>query len=283
MRLFVFASAFVTFTLCSCSAIGTKQAAVPQDVLARSVHANAQIENVRMQVNLQYELTGQTQEKGQLQFAANTASWFQSLSGSGSMSRRVQKSNGLSTIAATMDIAMETPALWYVRYNTASFDLANDALNATPFLRTWWKMTDADTNSAEQETFVQTPDPTIITAILESVVVDRDDGIVTEGNEKLYHYYVHIDAAALGETAASLPQAPMGEVWIDAETFLLKRAIWSLADIPTKTGHISTSMDIRLSHQNEQLPLLLPIESRNATSEVWRMFHTILPSALLPE
>mgnify|MGYP001003533975 CR=1 FL=1 len=281
MRRLPLVSAIATILLSGCFSQNAISGLSAQQVIEKSVRANAQTQNVHISMNAEYDVAGSIKEKGELLLSGNAVAGFQSFSGSGNITRHIQTQTTARSLFAAFDIASASSTEWYARVRTLDFEPKNSAVSSDGIVQTWWKM--ADTDEAKQILALQTPDPSAINAILASVIVDRDDGLVTDNRRKMYHYHVHIDAGAPGANSMGLASLPSGELWIDAQTYLLQRAIWNIRNIPGTNGSTDANMDIRLSRHNEQLPVSVPLTYEYATADVWRMFHTILPSALLPE
>lgn len=130
----------------------------------------------------------------------------------------------------------------------------------------WWEIP-ASVSGQEEDAVPggATPSPSVLRAQAEVVRVVQDLGSTTLDGASAYHYSVAIDpdklrsyleavATARNETLdrASLAQsiaglAATGEMWIDAQTFFLKKVTWEIQEFNTDQGMLSGSFTLQLS------------------------------------
>ncbi len=117
-----------------------------------------------------------------------------------------------------------------------------------------------------------TPDPRLLRLQSDVIRVVRDRGIVNLDGRDAYRYDVEVDPVRLAsfvqETAgdASTTQSLLaqfadieakGEIWIDAETFLLTRANWNVA-LPQMGDSTELTIQMQLSDIGIQAPIIAP-------------------------
>ena len=110
-----------------------------------------------------------------------------------------------------------------------------------------------------------TPSPSVLRAQAQVVRVTADRGTDTVGGSAAYHYDVALDSgkllAYLEEVAAARKETidreslrasiagldASGEMWIDAETYVLKKVTWEISTLKTGQGTLSGSFTVLLS------------------------------------
>ena len=143
----------------------------------------------------------------------------------------------------------------------------------TRLLGTWLKLPSTGSPSSH----IVTPDPSMLRMQMEAVRVVRDNGIVTWNGQDVYAYDVEIDPARLqtflseiqGQVDAEKEMQLLknmeakGNVWIDAQTFLLRRVEWTIkTKAPEPPLTITFNMDItdhntdiKISPPDSSIPL----------------------------
>ena len=108
----------------------------------------------------------------------------------------------------------------------------------------WWKLQEQDMMSTAESV---TPDPSLLRAQAEIVHVTKSHGLEKLNGRTVYHYDVSIDKDKLATFLAKLSRDsgesldaksavrsisdyhPTGELWIDAETFVVHRLLWNIS------------------------------------------------------
>jgi hypothetical protein len=139
----------------------------------------------------------------------------------------------------------------------------------------WWVI--ADESAGDLALLPVTPDPAVLQAQAEVVSVLRDRGFAAIRGRRAYHYETSIDHEKLtlflvelarergevfdlaGLTEELASSAATGELWIDAETFVLHRVQWTVTSLPLGTSGSSTfSFTIDIFDHNHAPPIELP-------------------------
>ncbi len=148
--------------------------------------------------------------------------------------------------------------------------LGADAMSA--WIGKWWKLPAEDAGAFPPIT----PDPSLLRLQAEVLSVVKDLGIVAMDGFDTYHYEVRVDPAKLRTYLQAVLEArgePVdealldeqsktidgsGEVWIDADTFYLRRVRWSLKDAAKQDG-FTAEIDAHLEHFNAAKQIELPL------------------------
>ncbi|MFH0770995.1 MAG: hypothetical protein V1926_06540 [Candidatus Peregrinibacteria bacterium] len=125
------------------------------------------------------------------------------------------------------------------------------------------------------------PDPAIIRAQSQVVNVTRDRGMEMMDGRKMYHYETAVDPeklaafliASRGEQGSAADDALLrqklanvvafGEIWIDAQTFVIRRISWNAEPFPIRegAGTLGFSMVMDLSEVNAAGPISIPSDA----------------------
>lgn len=138
----------------------------------------------------------------------------------------------------------------------------------SPVQGIWWKIS-APIGATDS---LMSPDPSLLRAQAAIIRVVRDEGFVHIRGHRTYHYGVDIDRKKL-EDFLSLQSANArhdvdsilrtfdqyivnGEVWIDAETFVLRRVLW---DVRKKDDQLMQIVfDISVTDHNASISIVPP-------------------------
>lgn len=121
--------------------------------------------------------------------------------------------------------------------------------------------------------------------------VVKDFGIENFGGSDVYHYQVALNMEALeamfgpeqdGALRATLQDRLKGELWIDADSFLLRRAAWNLEGVPTARGNANVLVDVAVFDQNRAVAKVTPPMANRIEYPDDGIFATIFSGALLP-
>lgn len=123
-----------------------------------------------------------------------------------------------------------------------------------------------------------------------AVEVRQDYGIETVGGISLYRYSVALKQEALDaliepeqqELRTLLRNQLSGEIWIDAKSFVLRRATWALHDAPLSRGEMTLRVDVSIFDHNVAKPSVQPPLSDAIEYPDDGVFATIFSGALLP-
>lgn len=146
---------------------------------------------------------------------------------------------------------------------------------------TWWLLPSNGTAGTRDVT----PDPRMLRMQTEIIDVTRDRGIITLNGYRVHHYDVVVNNAKLAAYLSSVHTgtgsavdpavveaqlqaiALTGEIWIDADNYILRRAEWR-ARGPVSGGEPLMTLAIDIRDHNENITVsppgefhLLPVES----------------------
>lgn len=252
---------FTLFGLLLLSACRRAGSLLPDDVLRRSTAASAQMQSVEFDATLDAtftspRLSGRAELRGTLARGGQEAAF--SLSLNGSSIQRVGKADTRTNLQLVADVVSEADAV-YVLLHTLSVDPEVPALRgAQSMLGKWWKAPRDGSGLGPS----LTPDPQFLRAQAAVVRVQRDMGLERINGRDAYHYAVTLDPEALIALMASTAEkkgTPFnaaqartelqqydvnGELWIDAESFLLHRLRWTVDSRPPAL-HIEFGADLR--------------------------------------
>jgi hypothetical protein len=152
-----------------------------------------------------------------------------------------------------------------------------------PFLGTWWHVQ----GNAQSGVALSTPDPTFLKAQTQALTVTEDKGFEKVDGRYHYHYDVTLNREKFaellhgGEGGTDIDDLKAtGEVWIDAETFFLTKAVWIVEDLPTDDGRLSAIFTVDLNNHNKADPVRVPTQSKELTPSLLApLFH---PDLTLP-
>lgn len=136
---------------------------------------------------------------------------------------------------------------------------------------------------------IEPDDPYLLPFPAELLMVARDRGMTQWNNRVAYLYDVILrdDAGDLLDALANSPSPLpalrfMGTLWIDAESFLLRRSTW---DVAAQTGDERMRLDIVISDEDTATAMRLPVAadtlSPHDRASVERIFDAIPPSLSL--
>lgn len=145
----------------------------------------------------------------------------------------------------------------------------------------WWALPVAA--SAQEGTVpggTMTPSPSVLRAQAQVVRVTEDRGTVTLDGASVFHYAVAIDpeklVAYLEQVASARKEKfdrtsvansisglqATGEMWIDAQTYALKKAMWQIQELKTEQGKLSGSFEVSLSDFDSAPPVAPPSDAK---------------------
>ncbi len=238
----------------------------PEEVLQRTMDANQHLASARFTSTIvvhgsQGGWTGSgrlilsdgiSQEHGQkLQF---------SLTASGLL----KDSAANHSVDVKADVVMPAPGETLVQFNAVSF-VPSDPRFSFPdsWHGKWWLMNDGSTKLTSS---VSVPNPAAFASQVSAYVVSKDHGIERHDGVDVYNYDIALDpvkatqflqslsssSAGLSDEMALLSHAK-GMVWIDAQSFFVRRLQWNVA---SKNG--SLQVDIAVTDHNTAPPVVMP-------------------------
>jgi hypothetical protein len=108
------------------------------------------------------------------------------------------------------------------------------------------------------------PDGPFLSLQSKALDVVSNDGVTSIDGHRVYHYHVRIDPAILASLSrATSPTRAMsgsalsleanGEVWIDASSFVLRRAKWDVRKLPLDDGTLAVAFNVDFTDHNKTL------------------------------
>ena len=253
---------------------------LPADVLRRATAAGNQLQSAEYDAHVQFSAaTSSVQGQGVVDLRGTIAHGGQemafSINGKGSFLRD-GVDTGLTLIA---DVVSETQDL-YLRVHTLTLDPpAALPSSLQTMIDTWWRIPQ---DAGSPIPVAVTPDPEFLRAQAAVVTVTEDHGLERLGDRDVYHYSVAIDPdrlVALGKTIAEQHGRPFdstvvraevtqydarGELWIDAETFVLHRLSWVIVS-RNDPSSLQITFGVDLRNHNAAAAITVP-----PTSEILR-------------
>jgi len=184
--------------------------------------------------------------------------------------------------SANLEMIVAPPDETYVRIHRITTEPAHPLLDVRVMEQLagrWW-LVSAGSRAAGASVEAMTPDPQLIRAQLQVVRVEKNDGITTIDDHSAYHFETALDPEKLiafltqsaqeggGTVDTASLQSQLadvdakGELWIDAQTFLIHRIRWEIAHIPVSEGATaSLSFTMDLSRHNEAQPITIPSDA----------------------
>jgi hypothetical protein len=245
------------------------------DVIHRATAASAQLQSAAFDLTAKVKETGFLILEGTATLSGVVSQGGQQSSLTISLNATVGSGKDQSKVELVGDAATD-PAEAYLRVRSFTFNPPPDWLPATAsMLGKWWKI---PREKGDSEAVGVTPDPLMIQAQAEALRVTEDHGIETINGKDAYHYSVIIDPEQLLQLlkkAAESSGAPFdaeeqrkeiakydaaGELWIDAESFVVHRIAWKIV---SKEKPPVTSVDLQLDvhDHNSAKPVTLPAAS----------------------
>lgn len=290
MRRLVFCTACGLLVLAGCRQQGALQ---PSEVLQRATAANATLESGEYAATVDFsgEFDGKAAE------------------GNGTLRGVLAHSGQQATLSANIDLSMtdadETTDMKVegdVVKDTTDVYVFLKSLNVTPssellqgmqsLLGKWWRIPGDESLSTQ----AVTPDAGFLRGQAEAVVVTEDMGIHTIHGTDAYRYSVTLDpekliavmkagaekngepfdAAEMRTELAKYDAA--GELWIDAETFVIHKIIWN---VQSKEGAdpLTLHFDIEIDKHNAAGSVTIPVQSEEFQPEQLLQLLFAIPGA----
>lgn len=146
--------------------------------------------------------------------------------------------------------------------------------NAFAFMRSlstvWWSMPGGSSTGSIRIS----PDPNVLKAEAAIVNVVRDNGIIEIDDGHAYHYEVSLNREKFNMWLQKSGQwseneieqlsdvTARGELWIDARTFYLKKAVWQIDSAPILDGNINARIEVLLSEHDKPQEIAAPANAR---------------------
>ncbi len=214
----------------------------PEEVLRRTVIAGRMLDSVAISATGSMKLISGAQTSSIVMSATGVihAGSVWSL-GFRSIMNRISSTGNSNDIGGTL--SSPGGGLTYLRLESVSGQdvTAVQEILSGSTVGQWWLL--SGDPSKPRSTAVTTPALDDIGTFLSAFAILKDEGWTSIDGRNVYHFTV----AARPELDS---QQLTGEVWIDAETFYLVRAVWEIKNIPSPIGLISGNATLVLRDQN---------------------------------
>ena len=268
-----------TFFLVGCSLTERPEPLPPADVLQKSAQASQALASATFSATVDFDVErptfsviGTAAISGRLQSAGQDVQASLEVHAGGKVA-----GNDFSVEATIDTVVMGEDAL-YFKASTLTIE-PDDALfpagTVASLQGTWWQL---PLRQPGQNAVSVTPDPQLLRAQVEVVDVVEDHGFTTIDDHDVYHYTVAINrdrllaflekrAAGEGESfdrseaVAMLERLTVtGELWIDAETYHVRRVDWEVRQKATEedAGTATVSFTMQLTDHNEAEAITAP-------------------------
>ncbi len=264
----------------------------PEEVLRRAVSASGQLQSASFTVEADVQISapglnggGSLKLSGVLQDGGNATKF--ALDVDGSVAQGSQPLSGKATIHVASDRDRE------MFFLIDSLELSSDNPLFTQeslqkLLHHWWKIPQKNAGSMVPVS----PDPGLLRAQSEVVKVTKDLGVFSLDGSDAYHYGVTLDPQKMAAYLQRLSEEnhrPLdrdttlddlgayetkGELWIDAETFFVRKIQWTIRPRSGKSVPYALTVTAKLSDHNAAKPIEYP-----SNFSEWKGFASTFPTA----
>ncbi len=288
MKRLVILAAFGIVLLSACRRAGE----FPSDeVLRRSTSASAQLLSAEYDVSVDLAVAnGMLTLQGQATLQGTLGSGGQQAAFTAIVNGSMARAGGDTEMQLTADVVSEL-ADSYVRVSALKLtpEPALLAGNRASWIGKWWKIPREGGNLPLQPL---TPDPQFLRAQAAVVTVTKDFGLEDINGRDAYRYAVSIDperlVALMQESAekrgkpfdAALARTELaqydatGELWIDAETFVLHRFSWTVS-AKDRPSALRLHFIADLRNHNGAAPITVPADYQVFSREL--LLKNLLP------
>ncbi len=293
--------------LCGCCAVllltscGKKGDLPPSEVLRRAALASGQLRSARYDVQADVDgampaMSGRAsiQLSGVLQDGGKEVQVAAAVEG------EMDQEGEHRTLSLEGQAVTHTQNDWFFLLQQLNVEPPlDDRQNAmlTQVAGQWWRVE----NASDAEAFSVTPDPQLLRAQSEVVIVTRDNGVETINGHEAYRYDVAIDPDKLvvfmqkvsesnGSTFnAASAKADLanfeatGQMWIDTKTFYMHRLTWNVRTKLYAQGHggLSIVLTANLKDHDAAPAIVEPQDARLFPRENFLRFALTGSSAIL--
>lgn len=282
----------VVFTSClslfvvGCSQASDIQMLTPEEVLSNAAQVSMDLETVRYDFSGDVNLTdaNDVATNGTVNVEGFLRDSGEQLQFTLDFNATTKYPEGDSVLSATVDVIVAGSDDLYVRLERYELEGANPFFNTEllgKFAGTWWKVPSRDNQVSAVSL---TPNPRILHAQSQVISVVKDKGLATLQGRPMYHYDISLDQDKMvsylrqiadegngefDETAVRASLADLqatGEIWIDAESFVVQRLHWDLLQKVTSTSQqFHTSFTVNFSDHNNAPAIVPPTDAKEFT------------------
>lgn len=164
---------------------------------------------------------------------------------------------GVSDIRAAGEVIVAGEHEVYTNIERLDIEPADPLFSSEMFRQLighWWKMPSGSGNNLPIESI--SPDPAFLKMQTDVITVTKDRGIIKMNGRSVHHYDTAIDTQKLAAFLQSVPNAGLplplldasitGELWIDAETYVVRKAVWKANPIEgsSSTQRITLTLEV---------------------------------------
>jgi hypothetical protein len=222
----------------------------PEEVLRRTVIGGRMLDSVALTTSGSMKLSNDSQVSTISMTATGVihagAAWSLNLR---TITNRIASTGSGNLIVSTFSSPGNGPVFLRIDAVAGPDAVPVQRLLSGSIMTQWWLL--AGDPSESRGKAVTAPALQDIGTFLSAFRVLQDHGISAENGRRHYHY--SIEARPDLSTSLDPKQAPSamkGELWIDAESFYLTRAVWHFAEIPTVAGVLSGTISLNLYDHN---------------------------------
>lgn len=227
----------------------------PQEVIRRSVIQSHLLESVIVAVSGSIRTTESTTLSGSYVLQGILYRGGESWSADASFAFERVSDIGHQNLGGRLEALAPGDGVAYIRFNSLTGMLADSLSHTVPksLLADWWIVPELGSITRQSGT----PDPEQIDQLASQIEFVKDLGMTRIGKRDQYHYEVKISTQVLGHEQAEDGEHSRisGELWIDADMFTLRRAVWTIEGMETQFGPLALTIDAVFSRHNAA-PLL---------------------------
>lgn len=253
----------------------------PEAVIERSLQANQQLQNASFTIaaRFSFHMPGMSRTAiGTVNIQGNLQNAGKQISSEFETRGVLSDPSGQGTWNGNGSFLIPDDGFAYANVRQFSFDPAGISAvfpNAAGMLGTWQRYPLSRTSSG---TNTIAPDPSFLRLQSAVIKVTRDRGIEQWNGRSVYHYNVEIDREKIrsyleygmprdrvNETKSLLNEIIQdmqsnGELWIDSETYLLRRASWSMA----KSNAFDVQLEMTVQESATPMTIIAPSSSSSS-------------------
>ncbi|PIR52841.1 hypothetical protein COU76_04305 [Candidatus Peregrinibacteria bacterium CG10_big_fil_rev_8_21_14_0_10_49_10] len=284
-RLVLTCTVLLAFAGCS-SAKHQVSSPPPEEVLRKAADASIALQSARYELSgdVVYQNVDASRTTGKITLNGVLLNAGEQLSFHAILGIRTGHEQGDEILSADVELIVGALQDVFLRLNSFVSEGPSplfSAERAHQFTGTWWRIP----SKKEQSTSLSmTPDPRLLNAQAQVVRVVRDRGLTTIHDRQVYRYDILLDreklfaylkagaeqkGEVLDEDAVSTSLGDLkgeGEIWIDAETYVVQRLLWHLSAASLARVHdVTASFSVDFFDHDRVEPIELPTDAKEFT------------------
>lgn len=235
---------------------------LPEEVVRRAVIRSHTVESVSVSLSANFVTQSESSLSGSIVTQGVVRSGGRAWSADTSFI--VESAEMLGAAQASGRLVLAAPGNGQVFLRPESMEgMLGEAVRRTltGSLSGWWVV------GEEQKVDVSTtptPDPNVLSAYADAIVVTQNFGIQEGAGDDLYHYKVALKPEAiaiLDPSADASTLSATGDLWIDAKTFVLARAVWDIDGLQSEYGTARLHVDVLFTDYDSSPQIRGPVGS----------------------